>query len=47
MHWDCDYGCERRKGWSVVWDGSVAVEFERFMIVALLKAWADIRHWET
>jgi hypothetical protein len=39
IEYDVDYGCHHRSGWSVVIDGSVCAELERFLVVALVKAW--------
>lgn len=43
IEYDTDYGIERRRGWSIVYDGIVFVELERWLVVALWKAWRRIR----
>ena len=46
LQYDRDYGIDRRSGWSVVVDGSVAVQFARNRLVALVRAWLSWRRWE-
>lgn len=36
--WDRDYGIDHRIGWSVHIDGICYVQFERHLVIALLKA---------
>ena len=35
--YDKNYGIDNRKGWTVCINGSVVVELERFLLVALFK----------
>lgn len=42
LTWDADYGPMRRRGWSVAIDGAYVVQFERFLVVALWKAWRSV-----
>lgn len=47
VEWDGDYGCEHRSGWSVAVDGAFLVQLERFLLVAILKAWwRRARNWD-
>lgn len=39
LEYDRDYGIGRRSGWSVAVAGSYRVQFERWLVVALWKAW--------
>lgn len=39
LDYDRDYGCAHREGWSVALNGSYVVQFERWLLVALWKAW--------
>jgi hypothetical protein len=43
LHYDKNYGIYKRKGWSIAIDGHFYVEFERFLIVALVKAFKMYR----
>lgn len=43
LEWDRDYGILHRSGWTVKWDGHILAELERFLIVALWKAWRGSR----
>lgn len=43
---DHDYGIDRRRGWSIAWRGSYCVQFERFLLVALVKTWWKARRFE-
>ena len=43
LHYDRDYGALRRTGWTVVWDGMTVAEFERWLIVAVWRAWRNVR----
>lgn len=38
IHYDTEYGCFHRKGWSVFINQSMTAELERFLIVALIKS---------
>jgi hypothetical protein len=38
LHWDRDYGCDKKTGWSISIDGSFVANLERFLIVAIVKA---------
>ena len=38
LHYDRDYGIDRRGGWSLSINGSFVVQFERFLLVALAKS---------
>jgi hypothetical protein len=40
------YGIDKRSGWSVFFDGAVAVQFEKHLLVALIKAARIVRGWE-
>ena len=43
LQWDCEYGINKRTGWTVAYDGSFAVShLEPSLIVALLKAY---KYW--
>jgi hypothetical protein len=43
MEFDHEYGEQQRTGWSISLDGHYVVQFERFLLVALLKAfWAQL-----
>jgi len=46
VNYRSDYGIDRRSGWSVAYDGSVLVQFERWLVIALIKAWRLWRTWE-
>ena len=41
IDFDRDYGVDNRTGWSIAIDGRFAVSFERWLIVALWKAWRN------
>lgn len=43
LQWDVDYGMNHRKGWTVIWDGSVMVELTRPLPLALWRAWRRYR----
>lgn len=36
IHFDRDYGIDRRTGWSIAIDGSFVVQFEKHLLVALI-----------
>lgn len=38
LHYDTEYGCQQRTGWTVFIEGSCLVMFERFALVAIVKA---------
>jgi hypothetical protein len=38
IHWDKDYGINKRTGWSVSVNGHFVVEFKKFLIVAIFKS---------
>lgn len=38
IHFDRDYGCDNRTGWSIAVDGSFYSELERFLLVVVAKA---------
>lgn len=38
LDFDRDYGCDKRTGWSIAWDGHYTVQLERFFLVAVFKA---------
>lgn len=46
IHYDWVYGIDKRFGWSIAWNDSFVVQFERFLAVALWKAYKDVRSWE-
>lgn len=37
--WDREYGCDKKSGWTIFVDGSCLVQFERWLLVALIKTW--------
>ena len=45
LHYDRDYGALRRTGWTIVWDGATVAEFERWLIVAVWRAWRNVREF--
>ena len=38
IDFDRDYGCYKRTGWSIAWDGHYLVELEKHFFVAVYKA---------
>lgn len=38
IDYDTNYGIDKRTGWSIAVDGSYILQFERFLLIALLKA---------
>lgn len=38
IHYDTEYGIDKRTGWSIAWDGCFIVEFEKHLIIAIYKA---------
>ena len=46
IHWDSEYGIFKKRGWSISWRGHFILEFERFLLVALWKAWRMIPETE-
>ena len=44
IEWDRDYGVDRRSGWTVKVNGCVLAQLERWLAVALWKAWRR-RRW--
>ena len=45
LEWDREYGINKRTGWSIVVDGSVIVQLERFSIIAVVKAlYKEMKH---
>lgn len=45
LTWNTDYGVDSRWGWTVCMNGRVVVQFERFAIVALVKAYWTWWRW--
>lgn len=43
IEYDRDYGIDRRRGWSVKWDGSVCTQFAPNPIAAVWRAWPIMR----
>ncbi len=41
IEYDNNYGINRRSGWTVVVDGITCVQLERWLLVALFRAWLD------
>jgi len=39
LEWDREYGIDKRRGWTITYDGCVLVQLERFLMVAIWKAW--------
>jgi len=39
IEWDKKYGPNCRNGWSITFDGSTVVQFQRWLIVAFVKTW--------
>ena len=49
IDYDYEYGIDKRTGWSVFVDGSYIIQFERFLIVAVIKTIVLMRRsnrWE-
>lgn len=46
VEFDRDYGIGKRTGWSVAWEGSYAVQLEPWLVIALWRAWRNVRQWE-
>ena len=38
LDYDKNYGCDKRTGWSIAWDGCYLVQLERHLIIAIIKA---------
>lgn len=38
IEYDNDYGIDHRRGWSVIREGSYIVTFQRFLLLALIRA---------
>jgi hypothetical protein len=47
LHFDVDYGIDRRSGWSVIIDGSVVVQFADSPEAAIKEALDRVRGWES
>lgn len=47
LHYNVDYGIDRRTGWSVVVNGSVVVQFFDDPAEALEEALVRLREWES
>jgi len=48
IEYDRNYGIDRRTGWTIVYDGSVLVELEPWLIAAIWKSlprWRRIARW--
>ena len=37
LEWDRNYGIDERSGWSIVIDGAVLSDIEKYLVVALMK----------
>ena len=46
LHYDKDYGIDKRSGWSVVVNGVVCVQFEKRLVKALVKTVDVVKDWE-
>jgi hypothetical protein len=42
LHYDRDYGCDRRRGWTVVVDGRIIVQFRKWAWLALAEAFVRL-----
>jgi hypothetical protein len=45
VQWDRDHGVDHRRGWTIVWDGSVLAALEPWLIVALVKVFRSWWQW--
>lgn len=49
LEFDRDYGCDKRTGWTVIYDGSVVIELEPSLFKAIVKGVRgikEIKQWE-
>jgi len=37
VDFDRNYGCDKRTGWSIAWNGHYLVQLEKYLFVALYK----------
>lgn len=44
IEYDRDYGLDKRRGWSVVYCGSVCAELQPWLVMAIYKAIPQIRN---
>ena len=43
IDYDVDYGIDKRTGWSIHWDRLCVVQLEPWFVVAVFKAWRQVR----
>lgn len=46
IEYDVDYGSSKLTGWSICYDRTYLVQFEKYLIVAVIKAFKNWLSWE-